>query len=162
MATYAHHNDTAERQVRLSYSNAALLEALNVHHVEDNPTDESVGHDAGPAEERAAHPFDEVFRLGDDGAHLMAYEKLISPEVVEQRPLHWPWGEVKPYLDKLEALGADYKGRRLYLLYNPATGRTNGTTNSFFATMCLRPAGIVDRPHRHSAAAINYYFSGSG
>ncbi len=162
MATYAHHNDTAERQVRLSYSNAALLEAINVHHVEDNPTDESVGHDAGPAEERAAHPFDEVFRLGDDGAHLMAYEKLISPEVVEQRPLHWPWGEVKPYLDKLEALGADYKGRRLYLLYNPATGRTNGTTNSFFATMCLRPAGIVDRPHRHSAAAVNYYFSGHG
>ncbi|MBA2625347.1 MAG: AraC family ligand binding domain-containing protein [Acidimicrobiia bacterium] len=162
LATYTHRNDTAERQVRLSYSNAALLEALNVHHVEENPADESVAHRTGPAEERDAHPFDEVFRLGEDGAHLMAYERLISPEVVEQRPLHWPWREVKPHLDELEALGADYKGRRLYLLYNPATGRTNGTTNSFFATMCLRPANIVDRPHRHSAAAVNYYFSGHG
>jgi gentisate 1,2-dioxygenase len=28
--------------------------------------------------------------------------------------------------------------------------------------MCVRPPGIVDRPHRHVSAAINYYFSGSG
>ena len=28
--------------------------------------------------------------------------------------------------------------------------------------MCLRPANIVDRPHRHIAAAINYFFSGEG
>jgi gentisate 1,2-dioxygenase len=162
MAVYTHHNETGATQVRLSYSNAALLEALNVHHVEEHPADESMGHTGDGAEARAAHPFDEVFRLGDDGAHLMAYEKLISPDVVEQRPLHWPWQDVKPHLERLEALGADYKGRRLYLLYNPATGRTNGTTNSFFATMCLRPANIIDRPHRHSAAAINYYFSGHG
>ena len=47
-------------------------------------------------------------------------------------------------------------------IYNPATGRTNGTTHSFFATMTIRPAGIVDRPHRHTAAAINYFFQGSG
>ena len=31
-------------------------------------------------------------------------------------------------LDKLVALGKEYRGRRLYLLFNPATGRTNGTT----------------------------------
>ncbi len=164
LATYTHHNPTDERQVRLSYSNEALLEALNVHHVEQGTADEPTAPAtaAEPEEERAAHPFEEVFPLGDDGAQLMAYEKLISPDVVEQRPLFWPWQQVKPHLDKLEALGAEYKGRRLYLLYNPATGRTNGTTNSFFATMCLRPANIVDRPHRHSAAAINFYFSGHG
>ncbi len=28
--------------------------------------------------------------------------------------------------------------------------------------MCVRPKNIVDKPHRHSASAINYYFSGSG
>jgi gentisate 1,2-dioxygenase len=28
--------------------------------------------------------------------------------------------------------------------------------------MCVRPRNIVDHPHRHVAAAINYYFSGSG
>ena len=46
------------------------------------------------------------------------------------------------------ALGSEYVGRRLYLLYNPVTGRTNGTTPSFFATITMRPPGIVDRPHR--------------
>jgi gentisate 1,2-dioxygenase len=62
----------------------------------------------------------------------------------------------------LQGLGSSYVGRRLYLLYNPATGRTNGTTHNFFATMTVRPPHIVDKPHRHAAAAINYYFSGSG
>jgi gentisate 1,2-dioxygenase len=28
--------------------------------------------------------------------------------------------------------------------------------------MTRRPAGIVDRPHRHMSAAINYYFHGHG
>ena len=26
----------------------------------------------------------------------------------------------------------------------------------------MRPPAIIDRPHRHTAAAINYYFSGRG
>jgi gentisate 1,2-dioxygenase len=56
----------------------------------------------------------------------------------------------------------DRGGDRLYLLFNPATGRTNGTTHSFFATITIRPPRIVDRPHRHTSAAINYYFAGRG
>ena len=92
----------------------------------------------------------------------MPYERLINPPAVESRALHWPWPDVKAHLDKLEALGPDYVGRRLYLLYNPMTGRTNGTTPSFFATITIRPPGIVDRPHRHVSAAINYFFEGSG
>jgi gentisate 1,2-dioxygenase len=28
--------------------------------------------------------------------------------------------------------------------------------------MTIRPPGIVDRPHRHVSAAINYYFRGRG
>lgn len=92
----------------------------------------------------------------------MSYEELINPPVVASRPLHWPWALVKEQLDKLAALGAAYHGRRLYLLYNPITGRTNGTTPNFFSTMTVRPPSIVDRPHRHVSAAINYYFSGRG
>ena len=42
------------------------------------------------------------------------------------------------------------------------TERINGTTPNFFATMTIRPPSIVDRPHRHVSAAINYYFHGSG
>ena len=92
----------------------------------------------------------------------MPYERLIDPPAVPSPALHWPWHQVKAHLDKLVALGDTYRGRRLYLLYNPATGRTNGTTPNFFATMTIRPPGIVDRPHRHVSAAINYYFEGSG
>jgi gentisate 1,2-dioxygenase len=92
----------------------------------------------------------------------MPYEQLINPTPVSSRPLHWPWRQVKAHLDELVALGKEYRGRRLYLLFNPATGRTNGTTHSFFATITIRPPNIVDRPHRHTSAAINYYFAGRG
>ncbi|QFG21312.1 cupin domain-containing protein [Actinomadura sp. WMMB 499] len=162
MATYVHTNDTEERQVRLVYSNAALLRRLNIHYVDGDPG-EHVAASAEPIGEGRGEefPFEEVVEL-DDGAALMAYERLINPPVQESPALIWRWRRVKAELDKLHALGPEYRGRRLYLLYNPATGRTNGTTHSFFATMTIRPGGIVDRPHRHTPAAINYYFKGSG
>jgi gentisate 1,2-dioxygenase len=163
MATYWHVNDTRDRLVFLAYSNAALLEKMNVHVVEGNPPEigvpERAEADADDPSRRS--PFG-TFPLTADGAHLMPYEQLINPPVVESKPLHWPWRMVKEHLDKLDALGTAYVGRRLYLLYNPATGRTNGTTQNFFATITIRPPGVVDRPHRHTSAAINYFFAGRG
>jgi gentisate 1,2-dioxygenase len=162
MHPYFHHNDTGELQVRLTYSNAALLEMLNVHFVEENPTLlEPVAKTEDQDDPRRKSPFG-TFQLSEDGAFLMPYERLINPPAVESKALHWPWADVKVELDKLVALGKDYVGRRLYMLYNPMTARTNGCTPSFFATMTIRPPKIVDRPHRHTSAAINYYFHGSG
>ncbi len=163
LTTYFHENDGTERQVRLVYSNAPLLEKIRVHFVDQHPPEEpAVRPDDEDSEVLAEHPIAHVFPIREGGPMLMSYERLVSPEVVEQHPIHWPWSGVKQELDKLTALGPAYRGRRLYLLYNPATGRTNGTTNSFFATITVRPPGIVDRPHRHASAAINYFFSGSG
>lgn len=166
MATYVHRNDSDDVHARLTYSNAALLEKLNVHYVEENPTDELAvaagATEEPPRAEALEKLFDDYFELTEAGAWLMSYEKLVNPPVQESKPLHWPWAMVKEQIDKLTALGSAYKGRRLYLLYNPASGRTNGTTHSFFATMCVRPAHIVDIPHRHTAAAINYFFEGRG
>jgi gentisate 1,2-dioxygenase len=175
MATYVHRNPTGEVQVRLAYSNAALLEKLNVHLVDEDPDPEGwvfdehalraagdrpgSGGDDGDAQ---PSPVPDLMPMGESGAMLMSYERLINPPLIDSKPLHWPWPAVRAELDRLMALGADYRGRRLFLLYNPVTGRTNGTTLSFFATMTVRPPGIVDRPHRHVAAAINYFFSGSG
>lgn len=170
--SYVHANDGSDLQIRLTYSNAALLEKLEVHLEDEDPPDPdkapALARDpatarAGGAEEDPAQrsPYGS-FALTDEGAWLMPYELLISPPAVESRPLHWPWARVRAELDKLQALGPRYRGRRLYLLYNPMTGRTNGTTPSFFSTMTVRPPGITDRPHRHVSAAINYYFSGSG
>lgn len=161
LTTYVHENDTAERQVRLTYSNAPLLEKIKVHFVDEQPPEQSPVQARGE-EEEAPHPVAHVFPMTEGGPMLMSYERLINPPVVEQAPIHWPWPQVKEQLDKLTALGPAYRGRRLYLMYNPATGRTNGTTNNFFATMTVRPPKIVDRPHRHASAAINYFFSGSG
>jgi gentisate 1,2-dioxygenase len=164
MQPYWHENDGKGLFVRLTYSNASLLEMMNVHYVEENPKPVApVVHEKLSAEDqqRRTSPYG-TFPLGDDGALLMPYEILINPPTVQSPALHWPWARVKAHLDKLEALGRDYIGRRLYLLYNPMTGRTNGTTPNFFATMTIRPPKIVDRPHRHSSAAINYYFHGSG
>jgi gentisate 1,2-dioxygenase len=164
MHAYWYGNDGTDLLVRLTYSNAALLETMNVHYVEENPPPvEVVREETMTAEDqkRRTSPFG-TFKLGEDGAYLMPYEALINPPTVESKALHWPWAKVKPELDKLEALGKDYVGRRLYLLYNPMTGRTNGCTPSFFATITIRPPHIVDRPHRHTSAAINYYFHGTG
>lgn len=164
MHIYWHGNNSDDLFVRLTYSNAPLLEMMNVHYVEENPP---VVEPVRPEEfseedkQRRKSPFG-TFQLNEDGAHLMPYEILINPPTVESKALHWPWQDVKSHLDKLEALGKEYIGRRLYLLYNPMTGRTNGTTPSFFATMTIRPPKIVDRPHRHTSAAINYYFHGRG
>lgn len=173
--TYWYENATDELQVRLLYSNAPLLERLHIHLVEDDPVPstpargEATDGDGTRAEQQPGSVDDSrrhspygTFQLGEGGAWLMPYETLVNPPVVESRALHWPWSDVKAHLDKLEALGEDYVGRRLYLLYNPMTGRTNGTTPSFFATITVRPPGIVDRPHRHVSAAVNYFFHGRG
>ena len=47
MHNYWHGNDTNEVQVRLTYSNASLLEMMNIHDVEENPAPiEPVEHEA--------------------------------------------------------------------------------------------------------------------
>lgn len=162
--TYRHVNDTDDLQVRLTYSNAALLEKMNIHIEEQDPPiveEVKAEEDGGEDDPRKKNPFG-TFQLTEEGAWMMPYEILINPPTVESKALHWPWQDVKHHLDKLQDLGKEYIGRRLYLLHNPMTGRTNGTTPNFFATMTVRPPKIVDRPHRHTSAAINYYFSGSG
>lgn len=163
MRIYRHRNTGDDLYVRLTYSNGALLDMMNIHVIEENPRPVERVVRSGPShsDSRKVSPYG-TFQLNDEGAWLMPYEKLISPPAVESPALYWPWEEVKAHLNKLEMLGKNYIGRRLYLLYNPMTGRTNGTTPNFFATITVRPANIIDRPHRHSSAAVNYYFSGAG
>ena len=161
---YTNRNNGSDLQVRLIYSNAPLLEMLNIHIVEDyqapaGKPNHSKEIDARE-DPRRKSPYGIVTL--ENGCKLMPYEILINPATVELDALHWPWPQVKSHLDKLESLGKNYVGRRLYMMYNPMTGRTNGCTPSFFATITIRPPKIVDRPHRHTSAAINYYFHGRG
>ncbi|HUP07725.1 MAG TPA: AraC family ligand binding domain-containing protein [Caldimonas sp.] len=161
-STYVHANTGSELLVRLTYSNAPLLKHMQVYLPEDEPAGDAARSESAPRAVAPAHrsPFGTLPQR--DGGFLMPYETLINPTSVVSRPLHFAWGEVKAELDKLVALGRNYVGRRLYMLYNPATGRFNGITPNFFATMTIRPPSIVDKPHRHVSAAINYYFHGAG
>jgi gentisate 1,2-dioxygenase len=164
-ATYWHTNDSNDIQVRLTYSNVPLLQHMEVYVPDYEAPTGQTGDTETPQhvaiDPKRQNPFG-MFPIGTDGGLLMPYETLINPTAVQSNPLHFPWHHVKQELDKLEALGSDYVGRRLYMMYNPVTGRTNGITPNFFATMTIRPPKIIDRPHRHVSAAINYYFSGSG
>ena len=119
-ATYVHTNDGADLQVRLTYSNAALLEMMRVHIVDEDPkahadapsseglSSEGATSDADP---RRRNPFG-TFALGAEGAELMPYEILINPPAVQSRALHWPWQEVRANLEKLQALA----GNRFWML----------------------------------------------
>jgi len=160
---YWRENTGTDLQVFITYTNVGMLQFMQVHHWEANPSlIQPVPHEDDDAiNPRRISPYG-TFQIGDDGAQLMPYEQLINPTLVESNPLHWPWERVEAELNKLKDLGQDYIGRRLYLLYNPVTGRTNGTTPNFFATITIRPPKIVDRPHRHVSDSINYYFKGSG
>ena len=166
MSVHKYINDSNEVQVRLRYSNSPMLERLKIHWLDEDPplpgqADYDVTEAAGEGKEMPKSPYG-TFQLTDDGAYLRPYEELINPGAIEIKPHLWPWEKVKEELDKLAALGSSYKGRRLYLLYDPSTGRTNGTNPNFFSCITIRPQGIVDRPHRHASAAINYYFGGEG
>jgi len=123
MATYWHANESDDTHVRLTYSNAPLLEKMNVHIVDEEPPPliEAVGEAEAKAAKAAAvaetdkrdvNPYG-TFQLTDDGAWLMPYETLINPASVESKALHWPWQQVKQELDRLQDLGKDYRGRRL-------------------------------------------------
>ena len=156
-------NGGDDLQVCITYSNTSLLQFMQVYLWEANPSVTQTPN-IRQRDHPAPHhePLFRAFPIGDDSAMLLPYELLINPPAVESKALLWPWQTVRAELEKLESLGSDYVGHRLYLLYNPITGRTHGTTPNFFAAITLRPPGIVDLPHRHVSAAINYYFHGRG
>lgn len=157
-------NDGEDLFVRLSYSNAPLLERLEVHFVDMNPqlAKQTVEGVAMAADQRRARDASKSIPIGSDGAQMLGYEWLVDIDTVDSKALHWPWKEVSPHLEMVYSMDLGYTGRHLYVLYNPATERRIGTSPSFFATIAKLPPGKVDRPHRHTSAAINYIMWGHG
>ncbi len=162
MQVHAYRNDGPGLMVRLSYSNAPLLEKLEVHYVEEDPRPAARQPAARPAGAVRSRDLAGKLQLTEEGAWLLGYEYLIDIDVTESKALHWPWKLVEEHLPSVLDLSPGYNGRRLYCLYNPATGLRNGTTHSFFATLSCSPPGNRHVPHRHSSSAINYYFRGHG
>lgn len=166
MEPQIYRNNGQDLFVRLSYSNAPLLEMLQVHYVDEHPSIVTAAakpvKDASGELLHSARNAAPPIPIGDDGAQLLGYEWLVDIDTVKSKALLWPWKEVQPYLETVYSRDIGYTGRHLYVLYNPATERRIGTSHSFFATIAKLPPGKVDRPHRHSSAAINYIMWGHG
>ncbi|MBV7486701.1 cupin domain-containing protein [Bordetella sp. BOR01] len=167
MQVHSYRNDGQTPWVRLSYSNAPLLEKLEVHYQEEfdgpsPPADLKTRRAESSAAQKSARDLAMRKQLTEEGAWLLGYEYLIDIDVIESRSLHWPWEKVREYLPEVNQLDLAYNGRRLYVLYNPATERRIGTTHSFFATLSSTPPNSHHVPHRHSSSAINYYLRGHG
>lgn len=149
--------------VWLSYSNAPMLERLKIYYSDelDAAPRSAKSQDVGSTNQYIRQNAPD-YPIGTDGARLRGYEYVVDIEPVENRPLIWPWQDVLPHLSRVEGDGK----RTIMLLYNPATGRINGTTKSFFATLTSFPAGkgypAPPRGHKHSSYACNYHFEGSG
>ena len=79
--TYTHRNDGSDLQVRLTYSNAPVLEMLNIHIVEENPAaatePESSKADEGREDPRRKSPYGIVTL--ENGSRLMPYEISDQP-----------------------------------------------------------------------------------
>ena len=104
MGTYWHVNDTKQLHARLTYSNAPLLEKMNVHIVDEEPPplmelveiaekealEDRARVKASEIDSTSKSPYG-TFQLNDEGAWLMPYETLINPEAVVSKALHWPW-----------------------------------------------------------------------
>ncbi|MBB5215315.1 cupin domain-containing protein [Parapusillimonas granuli] len=164
MHPVVYRNDGNDLFVRLSYSNTPLLERLDVHY--SSPVEGARQNGDRPSEphvvQRSARDAAVPIPIGQDGAQLMGYEWLVDIDTIDSKVLHWPWKDVAPHLDQVHNLDLSYTGRHLYVLYNPATERRIGTSHSFFATIAKLPPGKVDKPHRHTSAAINYIMWGHG
>ncbi len=163
MARRTYRAGGGEPFVWLSYSNAPLLEKLGMRYSDEGHIQPAGSPSAQEEGERAyVRGNAPDLPILDDGARLRGYEYLTDIEVSGNKALIWPWAEASRHLAREHGDG----GRTIMLMYNPATGRPNGTTHSFFATLSSWPPGklrpVPERGHRHSSFACNYHFRGRG
>lgn len=166
MAPQAYTNTGDTAYVRLVFSDAPLLEYLRALYVSD-----AVGLGTSPAEPIEHHrdPMaDFIYPMPTGGGALKTYHAFIDPEVVEQSAHLWKWEEVKAFLNDMDKNTKDLRAAIITMYWNPATGRTHGSTNTITAWM----SGGVDpnwtgkkwhmaRSHRHNVTAMNYAIAGN-
>lgn len=166
MRVHRYRNTGPDLWVRLTYSNAPLLEKLAVLFSEQGDEIQSQETQNDGLSSTTKQKYSRVdapdLPIGSAGARLRGYEYLTDIEVVENRTLLWRWQDVRPHLPVTAGDGH----RPIWLLYNPATEKRAGTNNSFFATWTGAVPGMPPfagkRGHRHTSASINYHASGHG
>jgi len=166
MRPHAYRNDGDGLMVRLTYSNAPLLQLVGALYEEQGM---AIGASETQADgltehQRRTYAWQNApdVQITPEGARMRGYEYLTDIPVVDNPPLHWPWELARPHLSQQAGDG----GRTIMLMYHPATERRAGTTPSFFATWASLPPGTLPftglRGHRHTSASINYHARGFG
>lgn len=170
MHVHTHTNRGSQPWVRLTYSNAPLLDYLGVLFSEEGDAIREEEPAASVSMDATAKAIDQKYvresapdhPVLDRGARLRGYEFLTDIEVKNDIALHWPFRDIDPLLPKTPGDGK----RSIWLMYNPVTERRAGSSNSYFATWAGGPKGMAAQPisrgHRHSSASINYHASGHG
>lgn len=169
MQDYWHENTGDEPWVWLSYSNTALLRRTGTYWAEADPTPR-VPEGADPTLVDLTNRFNRntapIHDLPSTGAELRAYEYLTDIHPVPNPPLHWVWDDMEPHLPLQRGDNNDPSKRQIWLLYNPATERRQGTTQTHFATYAGTPPGTPPyqgkRGHFHTSASVNYHVAGHG
>ncbi|WP_018634950.1 cupin domain-containing protein [Parafrankia elaeagni] len=146
----------------IRYSNAALLESISAFYEDFGGNDAAAAEEIVEENRKRAKDLVPPIPVGGDGGQLLPYEAIIDIDEVPDNPLHFPWAQVRAELGGVESLKTGYNGRPLVVLYNPATGRLNGTAPSFFATILSVGGAFAGPTHRHMSSAINYHFAGRG
>jgi gentisate 1,2-dioxygenase len=157
---YANHGKTPH--VRLRFTDAPLLEHLWAHFV-----DPAFKANENADYQRNAHA-DSVHKLSSGGGCIKNYHAFVDPEVVPQKPVYWRWAEVRAFLNSLDKNHPDLRAAIIALMWNPATGRTNGSTNTLTAWMSggedpnwkAPGSWTMARSHRHTVTAVNMSLMG--
>lgn len=146
--------------VRFSFTDAPLLEKLGVCWYDDaeNARAPMLSGENMPE----APPPIEGLKIDESGAQLLTYKQLLAPKITTNVPMMWKWDKVKEELFIMDNDSPEYAGRRVVVLYHPASGPSQGTTATLTALPGLIVPGEEHRIHRHSSAAITYMRQGRG
>ncbi len=170
MHPFSHHNTGDKPWAWLSYSNAPLLRRTGTYFSEAGPfarkdatAEVSITQQQAEQYNRVNGP---IHEMPSTGAELRGYEYLTDIEPVPNPPQHWAWEDMSPYIPQFEGDNKDPSKRGIWLMYNPATERRQGTTPTHFATFAGAAPGTRPykgtRGHLHTSASINYHTRGHG
>jgi gentisate 1,2-dioxygenase len=162
----AHHHQAAADSppvVRFGFTDAPLHEKLGVsfYAAGSGNAKEAPPRLSGEALDEAP-PAPEGTIIDDNGARLLTYKHMLAPKIVANVPMLWRFAKVKPFLNEMDNGNPEFNGRRVVMLYNPATGVAQGTTSTMTAFVGIIAAGEKHTAHRHTSVAINYWTAGSG
>ena len=169
MKPYYYENTTEQIWAWLTYSNAAFLRRIGAYWAEGDlsiPQEQAAPKSIPVGEQKYTRKTGPIHRMPSTGTELRSYEHLTDIEPVPNPPLHWAWEDMAPYLPIHRGDNEDPNKRPIWLLYNPATERRQGTTPVHFATYTATAPGMPPyagkRGHFHTSASINYHRTGHG